>query len=579
MATSVRVDFNIPMKMRDGVTLRADIFRPDDNEKHPAIVVRTPYGKTYSHHSDYLSAHHAAANGYVFVVQDVRGRFMSEGEFIVTAEEGPDGYDTVENVAAESWCDGNVGMVGCSYLGRNQWVAAVENPPHLKAISPSVIGAGPLSEKRRSGVKELEQSLIWFADMAVDRLDKLGKAGHDVSEAMAMLMRARFDMREMFYHLPLKDLPVFKFADMAASFWERLARPIPETIKTEEDLFWPYHKVQVPCFLTGGWYDLDVGDLFTNFFNMQQKGGSALARENQYVLCGPWIHGARLPNYVAGINFGTFSSGAAGMTMERHITFFNKYLRGIEPPRPMAPVRYFLMGLNRWRNASAWPLPQTDWQRFYLRSKGKAHTLNGDGTLSRDLPAASEPADIYVYDPRFPVSSLGGRNLDMGSLAAGPLDQRPVEQRNDVLCYTTPAFKEDVEVTGPVVLHLFAATTVRDTDFVAKLIDVHPDGAAYNLAEGCIRARFRKGLFHEEFITPGEVYEYVIDMAATSNCFRRGHCLRIDITSSNFPRIDRNMNTGNPFGEDAEGIPAIQTIFHQADCASYIDLPVIPAQG
>jgi hypothetical protein len=579
MATSIRVDFNVPLKMRDGVTLRADVFRPDDGQKHPAIIVRTPYGKTYSHHSDYLSAHHAAANGYAFVVQDVRGRFESEGSgFTIGAAEGEDGYDTVEGIAAEPWCDGNVGMVGCSYLGRNQWNAAIENPPHLKAISPSVIGSGPLMEARMAGVVELEQSLNYFVGMAFDMLVRMAKEGKDVTKGFMTLRDARINITDMFYHLPLKDLPLFKIEGLGADFLARQGRAVPPAITKDEDLFWPYEKVQVPCFHTGCWYDLYAGGLFTNFVNMRQRAGSALARENQHVLCGPWIHGARLPNYVAGINFGNEASGTASMTMERHITFFDKYLKGIEPPRPMAPVRYFVMGINRWRSASDWPLPQTDWQRFFFRSKGKANSLNGDGVLSRDCPAVSEPADIFVYDPRFPVPSLGGRNLDMGTIVAGPLDQRPLEQRNDVLCYTTEAFKEDFEVTGPIALHLFAATTVRDTDFVAKLVDVHPDGTAYNIAEGCIRARFRKGILHEAFITPGDVCEYVINMANTSNCFRRGHRLRVDVTSSNFPRIDRNMNTGSPFGEDAEGIPAIQTIFHRGDYASYIDLPVIPAK-
>jgi len=579
MVTSIRVDMNVPMKMRDGVILRADVFRPDDKEKHPAIIVRTPYGKTYSHHSDYLSATHAATAGYAFVVQDVRGRFASEGSgFTIGAAEGLDGYDTVEGVAAEPWCDGNVGMVGCSYLGRNQWHTAFENPPHLKAISPSVIGSGPLMETRMTGVVELEQSLNYFVGMAFDMLDKLGKQGKDVTEPLATLRRARLNITEMFDYLPLKDLPIFKIEHLGADFLARQGRAVPPTIKTEADLVWPYDKVQVPCFHTGCWYDLYAGSLFKNFVGMRQKGGSALARENQYVLCGPWVHGARLPNYVAGINFGNEASGTASMTMERHITFFNKYLRGIEPPRPMAPVRYFVMGINRWRNADTWPLLQTDWQRFFFHSKGKANSLTGNGVLNRDAPS-SEPEDIFVYDPRFPVPSLGGRNLDMGTLVAGPLDQRPVEQRNDVLCYTTPEFSEDCEITGPIALHLFPATPVRDTDFVAKLVDVHPEGAAYNIAEGCIRARFRKGILHEEFIVPGEIYEYVIDMATTSNLFRRGHRLRIDVTSSNFPRIDRNMNTGNPFGEDAEGIPAVQTIFHQTGFPSYIDLPVIPAKS
>jgi hypothetical protein len=242
----------------------------------------------------------------------------------------------------------------------------------------------------------------------------------------------------------------------------------------------------------------------------------------------------------------------------------------------MAPVRYFVMGLNRWRNADAWPLPQTEWQRFFLHSKGRSNTAAGDGLLSRDTPGA-EPADVYIYDPRFPVPTVGGRILPTGSLIPGPFDQSRIEKRNDVLCYTTPELKEEIEVTGPLLLHLFASTSAQDTDFTAKLIDVYPDGSAYNVAEGCIRARFRKSVLRPEPVDPGEVYEYMIDLAVTSIVFGRGHRIRIDVSSSNFPRLDRNMNTGNPFGEDAEGVPAVQTIYHRSDYASYIDMPVIPA--
>jgi putative CocE/NonD family hydrolase len=275
------------------------------------------------------------------------------------------------------------------------------------------------------------------------------------------------------------------------------------------------------------------------------------------------------------LHFGPAAAAISTFTNERRITFYDKYLRGIEGARPNPPIRYFVMGLNRWRNADTWPLPQTEWQRFFLHSRGHAQTAAGDGLLTRDTPT-SEPADVYVYDPRFPVPTVGGRLLDSGSLVPGPLEQSVVEKRNDVLCYTTPELKQDTEVTGPLKLHLFASTSAKDTDFVAKLIDVYPDGFAYNVAEGCIRARYRKGILHPEFVNPGQVYEYTLDLAHTSIVFKQGHRIRIDVTSSNFPRIDRNMNTGNALGVDKTGIPAVQTIYHGTDFASYIDLPVIP---
>jgi putative CocE/NonD family hydrolase len=575
MTDSIRVDTNIPMKMRDGIVLMSDVYRPDDSERHPAIVVRTPYSKGLGGNSDFLSAQHAAFAGYAFVIQDTRGRFASGGEFMPGAQEGKDGYDTIETVAAEPWCDGNVGTVGSSYLGRNQWQAALEQPPHLKAIAPSIATAGPLSDFRLGGPIDLEQSISWFTAMAIDMLERQRQQGKDVSEAREMLDQARLNPGEVYSHLPLKDVPHFQFEGLKEASVARMTDALPDSIKTEDDLHWAYEKITVPCFHAGGWYDIFSGSLFAGFRGMKEHGGSEVAREGQHVLCGPWGHGGSLLAYVGGLHFGPAGSAIATFTMQRHITFFDRYLKGIEG-RHMAPVRYFVMGANRWRNADAWPLPNTDWQRFYLHSKGRANTAAGDGVLSRDDPAA-EPPDVYVYDPRFPVPTVGGRVLPTGTLIPGPFDQTSIEGRGDVLCYTTPELSEALEVTGPLKLHLFAATSTRDTDFTAKLIDVRPNGAAYNVAEGVIRARYRKSVLKAEFVTPGETNEYVIDLAVTSIVFGPGHRIRLDVTSSNFPRIDRNMNTGNAFGEDTEGVPAVQTVYHQPDRASYIDLPVIPA--
>jgi putative CocE/NonD family hydrolase len=489
--------------------------------------------------------------------------------------EGQDGYDTIEAVAAEPWCDGNVGMAGSSYLGRVQWQAAMEAPPHLKAIAPSIITAGPLSDTRMTGVVDLEQSISWFGAMAVDMIEKMKKQGKDVAGMREMVTRALLDIDEVCNYLPLKDIPHFKFEGLSEGFATRIGDAALADLKSEEDLYWSYDKVMVPCFHSGGWYDLFSSSLFKSFLNMREKGGTQIAREGQYLLCGPWAHGANLLAFVGDLHFGPTASGAAGFVMERHIAFFNKYLRGIES-KHMVPVRYFVMGRNRWKSADTWPLPQTEWQRFFLHSNGRANSMAGDGLLSRDEPGSESP-DIFVYDPRFPVPTRGGKNLPAGSLVPGPLDQTLIERRSDVLCYTTPELQEEIEVTGPLTLSLFAATSVKDTDFTVKLVDVYPDGSAYNVAEGCIRARYRKSVLQPELVNPGEVYEYSIDMAAISIVFGQGHSIRIDISSSNFPRIDRNMNTGNPFGEDSEGVPAIQTIYHQADYPSYIDLPVIPA--
>lgn len=577
MSNSIRIDKDLPMKMRDGVVLRADIYRPDDSERHPAIVTRTPYDKSMSAGSrDFMSPISAAFAGYAVVIQDTRGRFASEGEWTLQMPEGADGYDTVEWVAAEPWCDGNVGMTGGSYLANVQWQTAIENPPHLKAISPSIGQASPLiTEVRMSGAMDLELVVSWIAFMAVDMIDKMEKEGRDVSKMREMIERALFNPEEVCYYLPLKDIPHFQFEGLSEAFAGWIASDtLLDTLPSEDALYWSYDKVKVPCFHAGGWYDIYAGGVFKSFLSMREKGGSERAREAQHVLYGPWAHWVTLPPFVGGLHFGPVASGIMALLHESHIVFFDKYLRGMDIDIPT--VRYFVMGRDRWENADTWPLPQTKWERFYLHSKGRSNSAAGDGLLSRE-EAGSEPPDIFVYDPRFPVPTLGGRTLPTGRLVPGPFDQTPIEKRSDILCYTTPELDEDLEVTGPLVLHLFAATSARDTDVMAKLIDVHPNGTAYNVAEGFIRARYRKSVIHPELVNPGEVYEYFIDMAATSIVFRRGHRIRIDITSSNFPRVDRNMNTGNAFGQDAEGVPAVQTIYHQSDYASYIDLPVIPA--
>ena len=576
MTNTIRVDRDVPAEMRDGVILRGDVYRPADNEKHPAIVVRTPYNKAMARNSDYLTALDGALAGYAVIVQDIRGRFTSDGDFSPAQAETLDGYDTIEWAAAEPWCDGNVGMMGGSYLGRNQWHAAVEAPPHLKAIAPAICTAGPLSDTRLTGPIDFEQSISWFASaMAIDMLDRQERQGKDVTKAREMVMRALFNPEEAYNHLPVKDIPHFQFEGLSAALLTRMSDEVSSYIKSEEELSWAYDRVTVPCFHSGGWYDIFVNSLFKNFNGMREKGATGTAREGQYLICGPWVHGSSLTPFAGGRHFGPVAGGAAAFMKERHLMFFDKYLRGIESERPMPAVRYFVMGLNRWKRSEAWPLPETDWQRFFLHSKGGANSATGDGSLDREQQG-TEPHDVFTYDPRFPVPTVGGNLLPSGSLVPGPFDQTSVERRSDVLCYTTDELKQDIEISGPLSLHLCAASSAGDTDFTVKLVDVFPNGAAYNVAEGCVRARYRKSILQPEPIDPGKAYEYDIALSATSNMFKKGHRIRIDISSSNFPRIDRNMNTGNPFGVDKEGTPAVQTIFHQVGSLSYIDMPVTP---
>jgi putative CocE/NonD family hydrolase len=578
MSSSIRVDRNVPMEMRDGTVLRGDVFRGDDSEKHPAILLRCPYNKLLLGDTDFLSLVDAAFAGYAMVVQDVRGRFASEGEYDggdnFFAREGPDGYDSVEWVASQPWCDGNVGMAGGSYMALLQWMAAMESPPHLKAIAPWIYGTSTRIESALlDGVINLSVWSFWTAWMGMDIADKLEKQGKDVSQMRQMLNRAILNPEEVYSFLPLKDVPHFQFEDLREIWNVRVLNGIPGP-QDAEGSWWPYDKINVPCFHVSGWYDAYTRGTFHNFLSMRKEGGTELAREGQHVLMGPWSHALQLPSFVGDIKFGPFADGRGAQLTERHIAFFNKYLRGMDIELPA--IRYFVMGRNLWQDADTWPLPQTQWQKFFLHSKGHANTAGGDGLLSRDKPS-SELADIFVYNPHLPVPTTGGRGSPkLDNFVPGPLEQSRIARRNDVLCYTSPELDEDMEVTGPLALHLFASTSVRDTDFTAKLIDVYPDGRAYNVADNIVRARYRKSVFEPELVTPGEVIEYIINMGNSSQLFRKGHRIRIDISSSNFPAFDRNMNTGNPIGEDARGIPAMQTIYHQSEYPSHIALPVIP---
>ncbi|MFC1535427.1 CocE/NonD family hydrolase, partial [Thermodesulfobacteriota bacterium] len=330
--------------------------------------------------------------------------------------------------------------------------------------------------------------------------------------------------------------------------------------------------VTVPCFHVSGWFDFFTRGMFINFLGMREKGGSQLAREGQHILMGPWGHGEIASSY-GDIHFGMLADARGAQLHEQNMAFFNKYLRGMDNSLPV--VRYFVMGSNIWKESETWPPSDAQWQRFFLHSKGRANTSVGDGLLSRDEPGP-EPEDNFIYNPHLPVPTTGCRGHAANGFLPGPKDQSYIERRDDILCYTTSILKEDIEVTGPLELHLFASTSVRDTDFTAKLCDVHPDGRSYNVAGGIIRARYRKSYFEPELLTPGEVNEYVINMGNSSQLFRKGHRIRINLTSSNFPEFDRNMNTGNPVGEDARGIPAMQSIYHESKYPSYITLPVIP---
>jgi uncharacterized protein len=548
----VRVETNVAVAMRDGVVLRADVYRPDTTAPVAALLLRTPYDRTHPliPHSG-VDPDAAVEAGFAVVCQDTRGQHGSEGEFHTFVHEGRDGYDTVEWVAAQPWSNGAIGMVGRSYAGACQWLAAAEQPPHLRAIAPVVTGSDYYEGWiYQGGAFQLGFNLFWTRLMA----DPRGATRLDA----------------LYRHLPLTTVPIPDPA-YARIYLEWLAHPTDDEFWQALSINRRYEQVQVPAYNVGGWYDIFLRGTLENFSRMQAEGGSAEARGGQRLLVGPWAHGSTFGPY-PDHRFDVFGPESRAELTAIQLPFFARYLRGESVAGEEPPVRIFVMGENRWRSESEWPL---------LRARPERWFLHGDGLLSPQAPGA-EPPDAYVYDPREPAPTVGGPTSLPASMMrtnAGPLDQRRVEERPDVLVYTSAPVDQPLEVTGPLTVILHAATSAPDTDFVAKLSDVWPDGVSRILAEGVLRASFRDGYDGRRPVEPGRVYAYLIDLVATSNVFRPGHRIRLVVTSGSFPRFDPNPHTGRPLGEDGPDDlrPARQTIFHDQDRPSHVLLAVVPS--
>jgi putative CocE/NonD family hydrolase len=377
---------------------------------------------------------------------------------------------------------------------------------------------------------------------------------------------------EAFRLLPLREADRKAGRDLA--FWrDWLDHPTYDDYWRHLDGERRWGEVAAPALNMGGWYDLYASQVFDTFNGLRRHGGSPEARQSQLIV-GPWPHALSLSTRTGDVDFGAGSLYDLEALEQR---WFDHWLKGIDTGITREPpLRLFIMGANVWRTEHEWPLARTDWQRWYLHSGGQANTLLGDGTLSPQAPA-EEPPDSYVYHPEYPVPTRGGNNCCSPHIVPwGPYDQRDVEMRGDVLCYTSAPLERDLEVTGPIAVTLFAATDATDTDWTAKLVDVWPSGYAMNLCDGILRARYRESLSDPQPVTPGDVYQYTIAGMVTGNVFRQGHRIRLEISSSNFPRFDRNLNTGRPVGDDTQGRPARQTVLHDQAHASYVLLPVVP---
>jgi uncharacterized protein len=564
--------------MRDGVSLSADIWRPATDAPVPVLLSRTPYGKaTMAVTTDPESL---VAAGFAVVLQDCRGRFDSAGEWGYVHCEVEDGYDTVEWAAAQPWSNGRVGMFGASYMGYTQWLAAVANPPHLEVILPECCAADYWSASFDSGgAFRLAQRLGWTASLIASmapewklddpELDKLADAFTESRRAMlsgdpAAIRRAReatkLQLDAVYRQRPIKD----------NALWHGRATWLDEifTHESRDDSNWRrvnptthYSVLDLPAVHIGGWYDVHLEGTLTNFAGMRRQAATERARQGQRLIVGPWAHWSPQLSVVGDVDFG--SDGVLDTTALRS-AWFRYWLLGDDEP-DWSPVRIFVMGANAWRNEREWPLARTIYTPWYLGAGGRLHI---------ERPGEGETPDTFTYDPDDPVPTAGGRLLGTGEVA-GPIEQSHLAERPDVLAYTSEPLGQTIELTGPVRAELWTATDGSDTDFTAVLLDVHPDGRAWNLCEGAVRAR------HSGVTMPLEkdaVYRFSVDLVATSVVVPAGHRLRLHVSSSSFPEWEPNPNTGRPIGTDtADDLrPAHQSVFHDVRHPSHILLPVIP---
>ena len=558
--SSSSLDFTIKKdilcRMRDGISLAVDLILPNGHGPFPVILERTPYDKSSSRNS---STEGYAKQGYAVVLQDVRGRFNSDGDFDPFRQEHQDGFDTINWIAEQDWCDGNIGMIGGSYSGQTQWYAAGVAPKALKAIIPVESPPGNLfmNEPMYGGAMIL-CTVEWgsllgrksFQNTAFGDIYKEHRPYFDelnVEKAMqATGSQCRWWSDDWLNH-PTLD-----------AFWESCGY---------EHL---WSKMTVPALNISGWWGLNFNGAPRNFVGMREQGATQEARDGQRLVIGPWPHWVNGSRSLNGQDFGP--DAVTGLS-NYNLKFFDHYLKGKtdntlkDDPR----VHVFVVGANEWWEADTWPLPNTQPTPLYLHSGGNANSHRGDGTVSFDRPETAEPADTYLSNPLDPVKSHW-------DIRDGPVDDRALTERPDILCYTSEALTEAVDVVGDISAVLYASSSAKDCDWHIRLVDVHPDGTARFMCHGVLRARFRNGFDKNEVLTPNEITRFNIDMTATGIRFLPGHKIRIEIASSWFNRFDRNLQTGaeNWMRDESEPVIATQKVFHDANHPSRIILPVIP---
>lgn len=543
----VKISINVRIPMRDGITLAANLFRPDKPGKFPVIVLRTPYGKNSQ--SQFSFGRFFAQHDYAYLAVDCRGRHDSEGTFRAMHDEAGDGYDTIEWAATQDWCDGRVGTLGGSYGGENQWMAATARPPHLKTMVVLVSPPGPFYNLPYQYGALTLPTIDWYI-MVSDHVNQ--------------------SSQELGLDKIIKSLPLVKMDELATGkqlpLWKAIfEHPTYDDYWKQVDFERYLDQIDLPVLHISGWYDDDQPGTFRNFTAMRKLG-----RKGQKLIVGPWPHAVNSVTKLGILDFGPSSQIDLQATMLR---WFDRWLKGEPNGVDEEPaVRLFVMGANTWRDEADWPLPDTQWTKYYFHSNGKANSNKGDGLLSTTPPRKERP-DKYVYDPADPTPFI----MPVSSAqVGGPDDYSKVGERNDVLVYTSPPLDKDIEITGPIIVKLYASSSAPDTDWHAMLLDVYPDGYALRLNDGIIRASYRESFESPALIEPGKIYEYTIDCWATSMVIKKGHRLRVHIASAAFPKFARNQNTGHPYGLDDELRTAQQTIYHEAKYPSHLILPVIP---
>ena len=564
---------NQEVTMRDGTVLRANITRPNVEGKFPVLIERTPYNKEGGSENGVGSPQFFAQRGYAVIIQDVRGRFASDGDFYPFRDDGAgvnrDGYDTVEWAAAQPWSDGNVGTIGGSYSGATQYRNALSRPPHLRAMFVRESSADYYQEwVYRSGAFELAFNMAWAHGVTLANLAHLAER-EEFNRQKGRLERVQEEMDSWYARLPLHPCPFFE--GLSDWFNDWLQHPTDDGYWDTFNMDKFHDQIEVPMYHLGGWFDIFLAGTFKHYMGIKQRGRTEKARQSQKLIVGPWVHG---PGNINAQFAGEFDFGvdAAEDFNELRLPWFDYWLKGIDTGiMDVPPVRIFVMGRNEWRDEADWPLPDTQYTNYYLHG-GQSSSIKSlnDGTLSPTPPEGSENPDSFVYDPLQPVPTQGGNTLN---IPGGVYDQREVEEL--CLTFTSEVLTEELDVIGPVKAVIYGLSSAPDTDWVVRLTDVHPDGYSRLLCDGILRARYRDSFECPELLEVGKVYRYEIDMWATSNVFLPGHRVRVSVTSSCFPRFDRNLNTGGSIHNEAAGQVAINTVMHDEMRPSHIVLPVI----